>query len=110
MKSNTNETDRLASRVRWAGLLTGGAMACMIVLGTHVYVMSALKVSAHLLSIRLERATGCDRYERVMDAAGQGAQSALEAYIHVCIGTSGPTAHRSYVFKLDLQDVPGGVP
>lgn len=110
MNASINGTDRTCSGTRWIGFLIGGAMVCMIALSTHVDVMSALKISAHLLSIRLERATGCDRYQRVMDATGQGAQSAVEAYIHVCIGTPGPTARRGYVFMLDLEDVPRHVP
>jgi hypothetical protein len=103
MNSSISRTHRFASALRWLGLLAGGAIVCMIALSTHVYVMSALNVSAHLLSIRLERATGCDAHQRVMSGAGQVAQSAVEAYLHVCIETRGSTTRGGYLLMLDLE-------
>ena len=104
MNASHTGTHRAISSLRVAGFLIGGAIACLIALGTHVYVMSALKVSAHVLSIRLERATGCDEYQRIMDAAGQGAHSVVDAYIHVCIEAPGSAAaRRGYFLMLDLE-------
>ena len=98
MKSSINDPRRVFSLTRLAGFLIGGAIVCMIALGTHVYVMSALKISAHLLSIRLERAAGCDT-----DVAGEGVHPVVEAYVHVCIDAPGQTAHGAYVLMLDLE-------
>lgn len=105
MHSNSNDTRRTLSGATWAGLLIGGAIALLVTLGAHVPVMSALKTSAHLLSIRLERATGCDQYGGGMDAAGQRAQATIEAYIHICVDAPGSTARGSYLFMLDLEKV-----
>jgi hypothetical protein len=105
MHSNNNDIRRSLSGVTWAGLLVGGAIACLVTLGAHVPVMSALKTSAHLLSIRLERATGCDQHGGGVDTADQGAQATIEAYIHVCVDAPGSTARGSYLFMLDLEKV-----
>jgi len=105
MHSNSNDTRRTLSGATWAGLLIGGAIALLVTLGAHVPVMSALKTSAHLLSIRLERAAGCDQYGGGMGAAGQGAQATIEAYIHVCVDAPGSAARGSYLFMLDLERV-----
>jgi len=105
MHSNSNDTRRTLSGLARAGLLAGGAIALLAALGAHVPVMSALQTSAHLLSIRLERATGCDQYGGGMDAAGQGAQATIEAYIHVCVDIPGSAARGSYLFMLDLERV-----
>jgi hypothetical protein len=40
-----------------------------------------------------------------MDAAGQGAQATIEAYIHVCVDAPGSAARGSYLFMLDLEKV-----
>jgi hypothetical protein len=88
--------------MQWVSLITGATMVCIIALSAHVYVVSALKVSAHLLSLRLERAAGCDQ-DQTMDAAGRGVRSTVGAYIHVCIDAPGPTTRRGYVLMLDLE-------
>jgi hypothetical protein len=103
MNSSNNPTHRFVSALRWVGLLAGGAIVCMIALSTHVYVMSALKVSAHVLSIRLERATGCDEQQRGFGGVDQTAQSAVASYLHICIEARRSAPRGSYLLMLDLQ-------
>lgn len=110
MKLNINDIHRAATGARWLGLLAGGAIACMVALAAHVYGMSALQLSAHLLSIRLERATGCDQYQHIVDAVGQSAHSSAAAYINVCVETHGSTGLKGYLVMLGLEVIPRAVP
>lgn len=85
-------------------------MACVVALAAHVYVMSALHLSAHLLSIRLERATGCDQYQHIVDAVGQSTHSSAAAYINVCVETHGSAGLKGYLVMLGLEVIPRAVP